>query len=86
LKILQPLSQKTNISLDDVEAAAKKITSNPDKYIKKDPLHLVMMERDDFTNFLVFFEQNNKNTDLIASVLEFNPNIPSLVVSDEYAT
>jgi len=60
------------------------ILATPEKYLKRDPLNLVMMERKDFTNFLVFYNQNKNKEELVTKILTFEPTLPQVLVTDEY--
>ena len=44
---------------------------------KRDPNDLVMIERNDFTNYLVFFDEFKSNDFLLEKLFEFNPNLKS---------
>jgi len=43
-----------------------------------------MMERKDFTNFLVFYNQNKNKEELVTKILTFEPTLPQVLVTDEY--
>ena len=45
---------------------------------KRDPNDLVMIERNDFTNYLVFFDEFKSNEFLMEKLFEFNPELKSL--------
>ena len=43
-----------------------------------------MMDRKDFTNFLVFYNQNKAKEELVTKTLSYEPTIPQVLVTDEY--
>ena len=41
---------------------------------KKDPSNLVLLERDDFTNFTVFYDNYKGNSEIIEKLLSYSNN------------
>lgn len=48
-----------------------------DNNFKRDPNDLVMIERNDFTNYLVFYDEFKSNDFLLEKLFEFNPDFKS---------
>jgi len=67
-----------------VEDAADIILQNPERYLRKDPVELKLLEREDFKNFSAFYEQNQENHDLLAKLFAFDPTLPQLMITDEH--
>jgi len=43
------------------------------------------MERNDFTNFLVFYPLFKEKTEILEKILQFEPNLPSMIVTDDFS-
>jgi len=74
---------KKDITNEEIEKVAIH-TEKQDHLLRKDPLNLVLFERNDFTNFTVFCEHYNNDTAMIKDILTYDPNLPKLLVTDSY--
>jgi len=81
--ILEPIITHKEISIEELERFVEKVEKQ-DLFLKKDPLNLVLLDRDDFTNFTVFFESYKSRADIIEKILTFDPSLPKLIVTDSY--
>lgn len=80
LKFIHILSVFVNSPLkkspEKLEVIVEKIEKNNN--FKRDPNDLVMIERNDFTNYLVFFDEYQNNDFLLEKFSEFNPLLKEL--------
>jgi len=83
-EVLENFLGKRASDPNELEHKVNLILATPEKYLKRDPLNLVMMERKDFTNFLVFYNQNKNKEELVTKILTFEPTLPQVLVTDEY--
>jgi hypothetical protein len=81
--IIEPILTRKSCTIEELEKLVEKVEKQ-EQLLRKDPLNLVLIERDDFTNFTVFYENYRSKSDILEKILNYDANLPKLLINDTY--